>query len=245
MILKGRNIRPFLLCCFFILIKMIWLIFSFLIRCIESIFEKKLTMLNRIKKLLEKEAQAIANIPVNNSYEEVVELIYESVHKKQGKLIASGMGKAGQIAINIATTFSSTGTPAVFLHPSDAQHGDLGVIQEHDILLLVSNSGKTREILELFHLSRNLNPDIKVIALVGKPESPLGELANCTIETGNPSEVCPLGLTPTTSTTTMNVIGDILVVLMMEKIGFSASDYAKRHHGGYLGQKSRTAAENK
>lgn len=196
-------------------------------------------MKERIHRLLITESEAISHIPVTDEYEKVIELIYKAVHEKHGKLIASGMGKAGQIAVNIATTFSSTGTPAVFLHPSDAQHGDLGVIQKNDILLLVSNSGKTREILELYDLGRNLCTDIRVIVLTGNPESPLGELADAVLTTGNPPEVCPLGLTPTTSTTTMTVIGDLLVVLMMEKIGFTASDYAKRHHGGYLGHKSR------
>jgi len=190
-------------------------------------------------KLLEKEANAIRNIPVSDVYEKAVDLIYKHVHKMHGKLIVSGMGKAGQIAQNIATTFSSTGTPAIFLHPSDAQHGDLGVIQHNDMIFLVSNSGKTREILELFKLSKNLFSEIPVMVLTGNANSPLGELSDIVFNTGNPDEVCPLGLTPTTSTTTMTVIGDILVVLMMERIHFSAQDYAKRHHGGYLGQKSR------
>jgi arabinose-5-phosphate isomerase len=194
---------------------------------------------NRAQQIFDQEAKAIENIPVNDSFSESIGLIYEHVHVKHGKLIASGMGKAGQVANNIATTFSSTGTPSVFLHPSDAQHGDLGVIQKNDILLLVSNSGKTREIIELFTLSRNLHPKLPVIVITGNALSPLGEIADIAILTGNPDEVCPLGLTPTTSTTVMAVIGDALVVLMMEKIGFTAEEYAKRHHGGYLGQKSR------
>jgi arabinose-5-phosphate isomerase len=196
-------------------------------------------MEERISKLLEQEAEAIKKIPVSDVYVRATSVIYDCVHGGNGKLIASGMGKAGQIAQNIATTFSSTGTPAVFLHPSDAQHGDLGVIQKNDVIFLVSNSGKTREILELFKLSKNLFPELSVIVLTGNTDSPLGELADIVLHTGNPAEVCPLGLTPTTSTTTMTVIGDILVVLMMEKIGFSHQDYAKRHHGGYLGHKSR------
>ena len=134
------------------------------------------------------------------------------------------MGKAGQIAINIATTFSSTGTPAVFLHPSDAQHGDLGVIQENDILLLISNSGKTREIIELVGLAKGLFKDIQLIVISGNPEGELAGQADVLLYTGHPEEVCPLGLTPTTSTTTMTVIGDILVVLMMKKIGFRPDD---------------------
>jgi arabinose-5-phosphate isomerase len=200
------------------------------------------SMKNKIENLLATEAEAIRNIPVNDEFLKAIELLYKSVHINHGKLIASGMGKAGQIANNIATTFSSTGTPAIFLHPSDAQHGDIGIIQQNDILLLVSNSGKTREVLELFTLSRNLCPNIPVIVLIGNADSPLGECADAVLSTGNPKEVCPLGLTPTTSMTAMTVIGDILVVLMMEKIGFSASEYAKRHHGGYLGHKSRNAS---
>ena len=193
-------------------------------------------MKKQIQDILIAESNAIKNIPVNNHFEKCIELILQQVHQKQGKLIASGMGKAGQIAINIATTFSSTGTPALFLHPSDAQHGDLGVIQKNDILLLISNSGKTREILELVELARRLYKDIPIIVITGNPDSPLS--------TGNPKEVCPFGLTPTTSTTTMTVIGDVLVVLMMNKIQFTTEDYAKRHHGGYLGKKSRTEARS-
>ena len=196
-------------------------------------------MLEEIKDLLRRESEAILSIPVTAAFGEATDLILQRVHRQEGKLVCSGMGKAGQIAINIATTFSSTGTPAIFLHPSDAQHGDLGVIQEQDILLLVSNSGKTREVLELFKLSKILYPSLPVVLLTGNPESPLADSVEVILSTGHPEEVCPLGLTPTTSTTVMAVIGDALVVLMMEKIGFSPDDYAKRHHGGYLGQKSR------
>ena len=196
-------------------------------------------MKERIEQILKAEADAIGNIPVDEAYVKVIDLLYDHVHKRRGKLIASGMGKAGQIAISITTTFSSTGTPAVFLHPSDSQHGDLGIIQDEDVLLLISNSGKTREILELFQLAKNLNSKIPVIVITGSPGSPLSELADIVIYTGHPEEVCPLGLTPTTSTSVMAVIGDVLVVLMMEKIRFSREEYAKRHHGGYLGLKSR------
>jgi arabinose-5-phosphate isomerase len=193
----------------------------------------------RIETILKAEAEAINNIPIDEAYSEVIDLLFDHIHKRKGKLIASGMGKAGQIAFSIATTFSSTGTPAVFLHPSDSQHGDLGIIQEEDVLLLISNSGKTREILELYKLSKNLNEKIPVIVITGHSDSPLAELADIVVSTGDPKEVCPLDLTPTTSTSVMAVIGDVLVVLMMEKIGFTKEDYAKRHHGGYLGQKSR------
>ena len=196
-------------------------------------------MKETVTKIFESEASAIKNIPVTDSYEKVTEIIYQHVQKRRGKLITSGMGKAGQIAHNIATTFSSTGTPAVFLHPSEAQHGDLGIMQENDVLLAISNSGKTREIIELIDLKDNLFPSIPVIVITGNENSPLALKSDYFISTGSPSEVCPLGLTPTTSTTVFTVIGDALVVLMMEKIGFTSEDYSKRHHGGYLGVKSR------
>ena len=96
-------------------------------------------MIESIQELLQKEAQAVLNIPVSDAYEKAVELIVEQIHRKKGKLVTSGMGKAGQIAMNIATTFCSTGIPSVFLHPSEAQHGDLGILQENDLLLLISN----------------------------------------------------------------------------------------------------------
>ena len=185
-----------------------------------------------IQELLQKEAQAVLNIPVTDAYEKAVELIVEQVHHKKGKLVTSGMGKAGQIAMNIATTFCSTGIPSVFLHPSEAQHGDLGILQENDLLLLISNSGKTREIVELTQL--------KFIVITGNPDSPLAQESDVCLSTGSPKEVCILGMTPTTSTTVMTVIGDILVVQTMQRTGFTIEDYSKRHHGGYLGEKSRS-----
>ena len=124
------------------------------------------------------------------------------------------MGKAGQIGMNIATTLSSTGTPSVSIHPSEAQHGDLG-LQKNDVLLLVSNSGKTREILEFIELAKNLYNSIPVISLTGNKNSPLAKVFNECLFTGNPKNE-PLGLTPTTSTTVMTVVGDILS--MMKKI---------------------------
>lgn len=197
-----------------------------------------------IARLLQQEAEAVLNIPVNSGYEEAVTLIVKYVHELGGKLITSGMGKAGQIAMNIATTFSSTGTPASFLHPSEAQHGDLGIVRNNDIMLLISNSGKTRELVELVDLTRGLVPDMKFIVITSNSESPLAEDADVCLLTGAPKEVCPLGLTPTTSTTVMTVIGDILVVGTMKRINFSNTDYAKRHHGGYLGSKSREQSKH-
>ena len=201
-------------------------------------------MKETIRQVIEHEALAVRNIPVEDGMIDAIELIYRQVHQKRGKLVTSGMGKAGQIALNMATTFSSTGTPAVFLHPSESQHGDLGVLQENDVLLVISNSGKTREIIELIELAENLYAGIPLIVISSNPEGVLAQSADAFIYTGNPKEVCPLGLSPTTSTTVMTVIGDALVVSMMNKIGFTNEDYAKRHHGGYLGSKSRLQANS-
>lgn len=192
-----------------------------------------------MREILEAESRAIMSIPVSDAYDKAVDLIIEHVHHRGGKLVTSGMGKAGQIAMNISTTFASTGTPAVNLHPSEAQHGDLGILQPNDLLLLISNSGKTSEIIELIKLAHGLFPEMPLIVITGNADSPLAKQADAVLATGNAPEVCPLGLTPTTSTTMMTVIGDVLVVNTMRRTGFSKVDYAKRHHGGYLGTVSR------
>jgi len=196
-------------------------------------------MIESIKDILRKEIDAISNIPLDNNYADAIQLIFEKVHHSKGKLVTSGMGKAGQIALNISTTFSSTGTPSVYLHPSEAQHGDLGILQKNDILLLLSNSGKTREILELIQLTQNLYPNVPIISITGKKNSELCKQSDICLHIGDAEEICPLGLTPTISTTLMTVMGDILVVETMKKIGFTKREYSKRHHSGYLGQKSK------
>lgn len=202
-----------------------------------------ITIQESMRQIIDAESKALHSIPFSDDYDRAIELIIEHVHRRGGKLVTSGMGKAGQIALNIATTFASTGTPAVNLHPSEAQHGDLGILQPNDVMLLISNSGKTREILDLVALTRRLYPQIPMIVITGHPESELANEADATLSTGGTPEVCPLGLTPTTSTTTMTVIGDILVVNVMRLTGFTAAQYALRHHGGYLGHKSRTDAQ--
>jgi len=196
-----------------------------------------------MREILLAESRAIENIPVTDDYPHAVEMIVDHVARKGGKLVTSGMGKAGQIAMNIATTFCSTGIPAVNLHPAEAQHGDLGILQANDIMLLISNSGKTREIVELVDLARHLIPEIPIIVITGNPDSPLAKLADATLFTGGAPEVCPLGLTPTTSTTMMTVIGDVLVVNVMKATGFTVKQYALRHHGGYLGHAARSHSE--
>lgn len=194
-------------------------------------------------QIIAAESAAVKSIPASDGYEKALELILEHVHRRHGKLVVSGMGKCGQIAMNIATTFCSTGTPAVFLHPAEAQHGDLGILQSDDLLLLLSNSGKTREIVELVQLARRLTPGIPLIVITGNEGSPLAQCADVCLHTGGTPEVCPLGLTPTVSTTQMTVMGDVLVVATMSAIGLTARDYALRHHGGYLGSAAKKAAD--
>ena len=126
-----------------------------------------MTIKQSMHDILEHEAKALLSIPYSEDYDRAIELIIEHVHRRGGKLVASGMGKAGQVALNIATTFSSTGTPGVFLHPGEAQHGDIGVLQPNDVMLLISNSGTTREMLDLVALTKDLHPEIPVIAMTG------------------------------------------------------------------------------
>ncbi|MEM8889499.1 MAG: SIS domain-containing protein [Bacteroidota bacterium] len=196
-------------------------------------------MTNKLKELVECEINSISSIPLDGKIEEAVELIYKQVHEVGGKVVVSGVGKAGYVGRAISSTFCSTGTPSVFLDALDSQHGDLGVLQKNDVLFLISNSGMTREIIELAELSLALYPELSIILLSKNPDSPLARMAAICVLTGSPTEICPLGLTPTTSTTVMGVVGDLIVVLLLEKIGFTKEMYAARHHGGYLGKKAR------
>ncbi len=220
----------------------LFLVFLIIARSLFFVFLLTMDIQSHIRELLQQEIQAIQNIPVDGSIVRALDLIDLHVHKRSGKVVVTGMGKAGQIGNNIATTLSSTGTPAVFLHPSEAQHGDLGIVQKDDVLLMLSNSGKTREIIELEQLAKRIYPDIKIIGITGNEDSPLGTFADVLLYTGGPAEICPLGLTPTTSTTVMTVVGDVLVVLLMERIGFTREQYSLRHHSGYLGDKAREDA---
>tara|TARA_R110002110_G_scaffold213236_7_gene426446 strand:- start:2199 stop:2792 length:594 start_codon:yes stop_codon:yes gene_type:complete len=185
------------------------------------------------KQVLKEEVNAIKAIPLTGINEAVEEIL-----KCKGKLVFVGMGKAGLIARKVAATFASTGTPAFYLHPSEAQHGDLGMISEGDLIIAFSNSGKTREIIETAYLAKQLC-DPKIITVTSNPLAPLAVASDIVIETGGYPEVCPLGMAPTCSTTAMLVIGDVLAMVVMEQKKFTKEEYAKRHHGGYLGQVAR------
>jgi arabinose-5-phosphate isomerase len=188
-------------------------------------------------EIIEKEIEYIRNIPVNRIHDIVAQI--DHYKKNDGRIITSGMGKAGQIANTFATTLCSTGSPAFFLHPSEAQHGDLGMIQQGDAVIVFSNSGKTREIIELIDLIHNLGYGNYIFAIVGSISEDISLKCADYLQFGPVEEICPLGLTPTTSTTCMSVISDLIVVGLMESKKFTRERYSKLHHSGYLGLKSR------
>jgi arabinose-5-phosphate isomerase len=188
----------------------------------------------RIKAILTAEAAAITAVAVDQSFARAIELLEGC----SGKIVATGMGKAGYIAHKFSATLCSTGTPAVFVHPGEAAHGDLGLIAGGDCIVAFSTSGKTREVLELIEFSRHLGSE-KVIGVTSHPESEMRPLCDVVLDMGEIVEPCPLGLTPTASIAVMSAIGDALALVLMERKGVSKRDYGLRHHGGYLGAKAR------
>jgi len=153
----------------------------------------------------------------------------------KGRIVVIGMGKSGHIGGKIAATLASTGSPAFFVHPGEASHGDLGMITNTDVVLALSNSGETGEILTILPLIKRLG--IPLIAMTGKPKSPLAKSANVHIDVSVTKEACPLGLAPTASTTAALVMGDALAISLLESRGFTAEDFALSHPGGNLGRR--------
>lgn len=196
--------------------------------------KKKLT----VNSIIEEQINSILAIP-KCGIEEAVSSMLEC----EGKIVLTGMGKAGLIAKKISATLSSTGTPSVFMHPSEAQHGDLGLLDSSDMLLALSNSGKTREIIETCFLAKQLFSGIKIITITSDIKSDLAKQSDIAIETGAHPEVCPLGMAPTCSTTAMLVIGDVLAMLLMQEKNVTLKEYSMRHHGGYLGAKAKKVLE--
>jgi len=196
--------------------------------------------IDKVKSILKAEADAIASLNVTESFADAIGAIMSC----RGKVFTTGIGKAGYIARKAASTFCTTGTPSVFLHPGDAPHGDVGVIREGDILICLSNSGKNREVIELLHFCRRLGLS-EAIAITASKDSPLAEDCETVVELGKIPEPCPLGLTPSSSATAMLAICDALALAVMEERGFSKEDFALRHHGGYLGKKSRDEGQEK
>jgi arabinose-5-phosphate isomerase len=191
-------------------------------------------ILTRARRIIEEEAKALLDIPLDRNFELAVDILFNC----KGKVVTTGMGKAGHIARKTAGTLCSTGTPASYLHPGEAAHGDLGLLAKGDIIIAFSTSGKTREIIEMLELANHFGID-KTIGITSHPDSAIRNLCNVVINMGEIKEPCPLGLTPTSSTTVMMAIGDALALVLMEKKNFTKQQYGLRHHGGYLGQKAR------
>ncbi|MBF4425182.1 arabinose-5-phosphate isomerase KdsD [Vibrio anguillarum] len=168
----------------------------------------------------------------DDSFCQACEMIIANDH---GKVVVMGMGKSGHIGKKIAATLASTGTSAFFVHPGEAAHGDLGMIERGDIVIAISNSGESSEILSLFTVLKRLN--IRIISMTGNPSSNMAKLADLHLQITVPQEACPLGLAPTSSTTATLVMGDALAVALLQARGFTAEDFALSHPGGALGRK--------
>ena len=194
-----------------------------------------MSVADRIRAILDAEAAAIRSIAVDDSFERALELMRGC----RGKVVTVGMGKAGYVAKRFAATLASTATPAVYVHPSEAAHGDLGLIADGDCLIAFSTSGKTREVLECVDMAAHINPDGSVIAITSHPDSELRTRADVVLDMGVIVEPCPLGLTPTASIAAMSAIADALTLTLMEQKGVTREEYGVRRHGGYLGRKAR------
>jgi len=187
------------------------------------------------RRVLEIEARAIAELigRLDQHFERAVETILAC----RGRLVVAGIGKSGLIGQKISATFSSTGTPSFFLHPAEALHGDLGRLVPNDVLMALSYSGETEELLRLMDTVKRLA--IPLIILTGKPASTLAQSSDVVIDVSISEEACPLGLAPTASTTAMLAVGDALAMALLEKRGFKEEDYAALHPGGGLGVRLR------
>lgn len=185
-------------------------------------------------QVLETEIQALQQLDqyIDDNFNQACQLILEN---KRGKVVVMGMGKSGHIGKKMAASFASTGTASFFVHPGEAAHGDLGMIEPGDIVLAISNSGESTEILSLYPVLKRL--DIQIIAMTGNPHSNMSKLADVNLTVAVPKEACPLGLAPTSSTTATLVMGDALAVALLEARGFTADDFALSHPGGALGRK--------
>jgi len=185
------------------------------------------------RRVLEIEARAIQELVprIGASFSEACRLCLSC----EGRVVVTGMGKSGHIAGKLAATLASTGTPAFFVHPAEASHGDLGMITRKDVVIALSNSGETTEIITLLPLLKRLG--IALITLTGKTDSTLAEAADAVLDIGVSEEACPLNLAPTASTSAALAMGDALAVALLEKRGFTSEDFAMSHPGGTLGRK--------
>lgn len=183
--------------------------------------------------VIETEAQAVFELTqrIDARFEKACELLLACT----GRIVVTGMGKSGHIGNKLASTFSSTGSPAFFMHPGEASHGDLGMITRQDVVLAISHSGNTHEIITLLPLLKRL--EVPLITLTGNTQSLLAKTADVNLDVSIKHEACPLGLAPTTSTTVALVMGDALAIALLQARGFSAEDFALSHPGGALGKR--------
>jgi arabinose-5-phosphate isomerase len=192
-----------------------------------------LTVLDQAKDVFRKEANAILSLidRVNEDFIRAVTLLQSCT----GKVIVTGIGKSGIISQKIASTLSCSGTPALFLHPAEGIHGDIGMVSKNDVVIAVSNSGETDELLKILPVIKRLG--IKLIVVTGNPESLLSKSGDAVLDLGVQEEACPLGLIPTTSTAAAMAMGDALALALLERRGFKEEDFAALHPGGALGRK--------
>lgn len=183
------------------------------------------------RQTIEREIEALKTM--EHSLDETFSKALDILQQTKGRVIVTGMGKSGHIGNKIAATMASTGTPAFFLHPSEASHGDLGMVTKGDVVLAISNSGESKELLDILTYCRRFS--IPLIAVTKNPESSLGKNSDIILRLPDNREACPLGLAPMSSTTATLVMGDILAAALMVRNGFTEQDFRLRHPGGKLG----------
>jgi len=198
------------------------------------------TFLDKAREVLEIESKVIYDLreQIDKNFHQAIETILHI----SGKIIVTGIGKSGLVGRKISATLSSTGTPSFFMHPGEAAHGDLGGVSENDLLLLISNSGETGELIQLLPSLKRKNTPI--IGFLGNIESTLGEACDIAINTGVKKEACPLGIVPTASTIAASAMGDALAISLLDKRGFEKEDFAMFHPGGSLGKRLLTTVED-
>lgn len=188
----------------------------------------------RMQAVLRAEAEAISAVNVSQDFVTAVEVMQDC----EGKILTTGIGKAGHIAKKFAATLCSTATPADFVHPAEAAHGDLGLVGANDVMIAFSTSGKSREVIEILEMSRHLGVTT-IIGVTSHPDSELREHSDLVLDMGIIAEPCPLGLTPSASMAVMLAISDAIALALLEQKGVTREEYGLRHHGGYLGKAAR------
>ena len=201
-----------------------------------------MNFLERVQSVLVAESQAILNIPSDTLINKLP-LLAEMILQCKGKVIVSGMGKNGLIAKRVAATLSCTGTASFFVHPSEFQHGDAGMLSDGDILLALSNSGRTQEIIDMVERVRTHFPHVSIAIVTGHPEHSLSQFADLSLSYGIIEEPCPFGLTPTASLAVMSALLDALALAVMEQRGFTKEQWGINHKLGYLGERAKSKNE--